>query len=124
MNMLDVEYPKSLKVLMGKIYQMLTRAKYNDVRCCRHYNQKGHSISQCQGFYKNVMHMINKGLLRVETTTNNKVSMIEVSDKEVCRVQFTLGGPPKLVLTKPTATHKKTNAIPYNYGHSFSQGER
>ena len=122
--MLDVECPKSLKVLMGKNYQMLARAKYDDMRCCQHYNKKGYSISHCQGFYKNVMQMINKDLLRIETITNDKVSMIEVSDKEVCRVQFTLGGPPKLVLTKPTATHKQTNAIPYNYGHSFSQGER
>ena len=122
--MLDIECPKSLKVPMGKIYQMLARAKYDDVRYYQHYNQKGHSINQCQGFYKNVMQMINKDLLRIETITNDKVSMIEVSDKEVCRVQFTLGGPPKLVLTKPTATHKQTNAIPYNYGHSFSQGER
>ena len=40
-------------------------------------------------------------------------------DKEVCRVQFTPEGPPKFVLTKPTATRRKDyNVISYNYGSS------
>ena len=68
-NMLGVEYPNNLP--MERIYQMLTR-----------------------GLYKNMMQMINRGLLRVETIIDDKVFMIKMSDKEVCWVQFTPGGSP------------------------------
>jgi len=38
---------------------------------------------------------------------------------EVCRIQPTKSGPPKLVLTMPTFTHNKIcNALPYNNGCS------
>ena len=69
-----------------------------------------------------MMQMVNKGLLWVETIANDKASMTDVSDKEVCRVQFTPGVLSKLVLTKPTATHKNDyDAMSYNYGHLFPQ---
>ena len=37
-NMLDTRYPKSLKVPMEKVYQMLIRARYDDIRCCQYHN--------------------------------------------------------------------------------------
>ena len=65
------------------------------------------------------MQMINGGLLWVETITGDKVVVIEMLDKAVCRVQFTLEGPPKFVLTKPTTTRRKDyNAMSYNYESS------
>jgi len=46
--------------------------------------------------------------------------MMEAPNKEVLRVQFTAGGPPKLILSKPIKTHKGDfNALPHNYGYSF-----
>lgn len=60
---------------------MLIREKYDVMRCCKHHNQKGHSISQCKGLHKNVMQMMNKGLLWVETIMDDEVYMIEMSGK-------------------------------------------
>ena len=41
-NTFDTRYPKSLKVLMEKVYQMLIRARYDDIRCCQYHDQEGH----------------------------------------------------------------------------------
>jgi hypothetical protein len=41
-------------------------------------------------------------------------------NKEVCWVQFTANGLPKLILFKPTVSNKGNyNALPHNYGCSF-----
>jgi len=40
--------------------------------------------------------------------------------KKVCRTQFTIGGLPKLVLSKPIMAHKGNySALSHNYGYSF-----
>ena len=70
------------------------------------------------------MQMINRGLLWLETITEDKVVVTEMSDKKVCRVQFIPGELPRLILSKPPTSYKKDyNAMSYNYGHS-SQGAR
>ena len=64
--------------------------------------------------------MMNKGLLRVKMIVEDKVSMTDMPGRDVCQIQLTLEGPPKLIFSKLTVTHKENyNAIPYNYGHSF-----
>jgi len=53
---------------------------------------------------------------------NREVSIIDVSSKskEVCQVQFTRDGLPKLILSKPIVAHKGDySALPYNYGNFF-----
>ena len=118
-NMLDVEHPKKLRVPIERIYQMLTKAGYSGIKCCQHFDQKSHFISQCPGFYENVMQLMNRGLLRIETMTRDEIAVTEMLNQEVCRVQITPGGLPKLILTKPRVTPKEDyNAIPYNYGNS------
>ena len=53
------------------------------------------------------------------TVIEENVAVTEMSNKEVCRVQFTSGGPPRLILSRPSMTHKEDyNIMPYNYGHS------
>lgn len=106
MNMLDVEYPKSLKVSNERIYQILIRAKYDAMIFCKHPNQKGHFVSQCKGFHKNIMQMMNRGLFRVETIMDDEVSMIDMLGRELYWVQFTPKGPPKLIFSKPKVVHK------------------
>jgi hypothetical protein len=53
---------------------------------------------------------------------NRELSIIDVSSKskEVCRVQFTRDGLPKLIMSKPIVAHKGDySALPYNYGNFF-----
>jgi hypothetical protein len=52
----------------------------------------------------------------------NLVGTMTCFDKkiEVCRYQPTEGGPPRMILARPTSTGSGNyNAIPYNYGYSF-----
>lgn len=107
---------------IDKIYQMMVNTRYEgaSVKCCKHHGEEGHLISQCKGLCNKGMQMINQGLLRVEKTTSEDVFIMKAPTKKICRVQFTAGGPPKLILSKPAVTHKEDcSALPYNYGYSF-----
>ena len=126
-NMLEIEHSKSLKVPMDRIYQMMVDAKYKEGsgRCCKHHNIEGHMISQWEGFHKKVMQMMSRGLLLIEKATGEEVFMMEAPNKEVCRVQFTTGRPPKLVLSKPVVAHKGNySALPHDYGYSFKSTQQ
>jgi len=101
---------------------MMVDARYKEgsEKCCEHHNREGHAISQCEGFHKKVIQMMSHGLLRIEKATGEEVSMMEAPNKKVCRVQFVIGKPPKLVLSKPVVAHKGSyNALPHDYGCSF-----
>jgi len=66
--------------------------------------------------------MLIRGTFRIEGGTGREVFVVDESRKnrEVCRVQFTTNGLPKLVLFKPTVSNKGNyNALPYNYRWSF-----
>jgi len=68
---------------------------------------------------------MSRGLLRIEKATGEKVSMMEAPNKEVCRVQFVTGKPPKLVLSKPLVAHRGSyNALPHDYGCSFKSTQQ
>jgi hypothetical protein len=126
-NMLEVEHLKILKVSMDRIYQMMVDARYKEgsEKCCELHNVKGHVISHCEGFHKKVMQMMSRGLLRIEKATSGEVFMMEAPNKEVCRVQFTTGKPPKLVLSKPVVEHKGNYiALPHDYGYSFKSTQQ
>jgi len=65
--------------------------------------------------------MLIMGELRIETMDgNHEVSMMEGQHKlsEVCIVQPTTNGPPKLILTKPSFTKRDHNTMPYNYDYA------
>jgi hypothetical protein len=79
-------------------------------------------INQCKGFYNKVKQMMIQWILWIEKGTDIEVSMLDESrkNKEVCWMQFTISGMPKLVLSKPIVTNKGNyNALTYNYGCSF-----
>jgi len=61
--------------------------------------------------------MLTLRLLRIEDMEKNyEVKMMKSQEKrmEVCRVQLTMNGPLKLILTKPWYVN---NAMPYNHRH-------
>ena len=121
-HMLEIEHSKILRVPMDRIYQMMVDARYKEggEECCEHHNIEGHVISQCEGFHKKLMQMMRRGLIRIEKATSGEVSMIGAPNKEVCRVQFVTGKPPKLILFKPVVAHEGNyNALPHDYGCSF-----
>jgi hypothetical protein len=126
-NMLEIEHSKILKVPIDRIYQMMVDARYKkgSEKRYEHHNIEGHVISQCEGFHKKVMQMMSRGLLRIEKATGKEVSMMETPNKEVCRVQFVTGKPPKLVLSKPVVAHKGSyNALPHDYACSFKSTQQ
>jgi len=126
-NMLEIEHSKILKVSMDRIYQIMVDARYKEgsEKCCEHHNIEGHVISHCEGFHKKMMQMMSHGLLRIEKVTSEEVFMMEAPNKEVCRVEFTTGRPPKLVLSKPVVEHKGNySALPYDYGYSFKSTQQ
>ncbi|KAL3570669.1 hypothetical protein D5086_027918 [Populus alba] len=63
-------------------------------------------------------------MLRIESEEeSSEVGMIghQETKMEVCRLQPTVGGPPKLILTKPVCTNSESyGSMPYNYGYSFN----
>jgi hypothetical protein len=106
---------------------MMVDARYKEgsEKCCEHHDIEGHVISQCRGFHKKVMQMMSRGLLRIEKATGEEESMMEAPNKEVCRVQFVTGKPPKLVLSKPLVAHKGSyNALHHDYGCSFKSTQQ
>jgi hypothetical protein len=106
---------------------MMVDARYKESseKCCEHHNVEGHVISLCEGFHKKVMQMMSRGLLQIEKATSEKVFMMEASNKEVCQVEFTIGRPPKLVLSKPVVEHKGNySALPHDSGYSFKSTQQ
>lgn len=66
--------------------------------------------------------MIIQGILQIKKGIDREVSIMDVSGKgkEVCQVQFSTNGLPKLILSKPIVTYKGDySALPHNYGYSF-----
>jgi hypothetical protein len=66
--------------------------------------------------------MLIQRTLRIKGGTSRKVSMMDKprKKKEVCWVQITVNGLPKLILSKPTVENKENyNVLPHNYGYSF-----
>ena len=68
--------------------------------------------------------MLTFGMIRIGSEEeNSEVGIIGCQEKktEVCRLQPTMGGPPKLILTKPICTNSESyGTMPYNYGYSFN----
>lgn len=90
------------------------------MKCCKHHNQEGHSISQCQEFRKNVMKMRNKGLLQVETMMGDEVSMIEALVKKYVGYNSAWVGHPNWAYPNHQQHIKRGyGALPHNYEYSF-----
>jgi hypothetical protein len=82
----------------------------------------GHHINSCKEFRVKVEDMMTLGMLQIGMPEENLVGTMTCFDKkiEVCRYQPTEGGPPRMILARPTSTGSGNyNAIPYNYGYSF-----
>ena len=72
-----------------------------------------------------MMQMMSRGLLQIEKATNEEMFMMEAPNKEVCRVEFTTGRPPKLVLSKLVVEHKGNySALPHDYEYSFKSTQQ
>jgi hypothetical protein len=91
---------------------------------CKFHGEVGHHIDDCQEFHQEVKRMLTFGMIRIESEEeSSEVGMIGRQEKkvEVCRLQPTVGGPPKLILTKPVCTNSGSyGTMPYNYGYSFN----
>ena len=82
----------------------------------------GYHINSCKEFQVKVEDMMTLGVLRIGAPEEDLVGTMIGFDKkvEVCRYQPMKGGPPKMILAKPTSiVSGDYNAIPYNYGYSF-----
>jgi hypothetical protein len=121
---------KGLKVPIQKLYGMLVQSRFlkmnNELHIersdfCEFHEEEGHHINNCMEFRKKIEKMMTMGELRIEAMENgDEIGMMEGQDKlsEVCRVQPTAYGPPKLILVKPSYTRKNHSAMPYNYGYA------
>ncbi|XP_061965260.1 uncharacterized protein LOC133689413 [Populus nigra] len=104
-NVVGVEDKKKrvLKVSMERLYGMIVQSGY---------------------LPEEVKRMLTFGMIRIESEEeSSEVGMIGRQEKkvEVCRLQPTMGGPPKLILTKPVCTNSGSyGTMPYNYGYSFN----
>jgi len=120
---------KVLKVSIKKLYDMLVRSRFLEINVeghlkgcdyCEFHGREGHHIENCIEFRQKVAKMMIMGELRIEPMEgSHEVSMMEVRDKmsELCMVQPTTNGPPKLILAKPSYTKGDHKAIPCNYGY-------
>jgi len=121
-----------LKVSMERLYGMLVQSGYlsefelvmNVNNYCKFHGEVGHHIDDCQEFHREVKRMLTFGMIRIESEEEiSEVGMIGHREKkvEVCRLQPTVGGPPKLILTKPICTNSGSyGTMPYNYGYCFN----
>jgi hypothetical protein len=118
-----------LKVSMKRLCNMLqsgflkinTEYQLGRDAYCEFHEREGHHIEDCIKFHKKVAKMLIMGELRIKNIGGNQeVSMMEGRDKssEVCGVQTTANGLPKLILTKPSFTKRDHSAMPYNYGYT------
>lgn len=84
-------------------------------------------INQYEGFLNKVIEMLTQGILKIEELMGKKVSIVDEfsKNKEVCWVQFTAEGLPKLVITRPIIASKGNyNVLPQNYGYFFYSVQR
>ena len=133
-NAVGIEGKKEsvLKVSMERLYDMLVQSGYlsefepvmNENNYCKFHGKVGHHIDDCEEFHQEVKRMLTFGMLRIESEEeSSEVGMIghQETKMEVCRLQPTVGGPPKLILTKPVCTNSESyGSMPYNYGYSFN----
>ncbi|XP_061979625.1 uncharacterized protein LOC133700079 [Populus nigra] len=125
---------KGFKISMKKLHGMLVQSGFlkmnnkHNLKGSDYYEfheKKGHHINDCMEFRKKIEKMMIMGEPRIEAMENgDEIRMIEGQDKlsEVCRVQPTAYGPPKLILVKPSYTKRNHNAMPYNYGYASNVG--
>jgi hypothetical protein len=122
---------KVLSVSMKRLYDMLVQlgflkmhTKYHLEGCdyCEFQIRERHHIEDCIEFCQKVAKMLIIGELRIKAIEgNHEIRMMKCQDNlsEVCKVQPTVNGPPKLILTKPSYANKRDqNAMPYNYGNT------
>jgi hypothetical protein len=65
-NALEVKYPRSLKVLMNRVYEMMKKVGYKEssyegltsMNFCKYHSEESHMINQCKGFYNKVKQMM------------------------------------------------------------------
>ncbi|XP_034908128.2 uncharacterized protein [Populus alba] len=133
-NAVGIEGKKEsvLKVSMERLYDMLVQSGYlsefepvmNENNYCKFHGKVGHHIDDCEEFHQEVKRMLIFGMLRIESEEeSSEVGMIghQETKMEVCRLQPTVGGPPKLILTKPVCANSESyGSMPYNYGYSFN----
>ena len=133
-NVVGVEGKKErvLKVSMERLYSMLVQSGYlfefepvmNGNNYCKFHGKVGHHIDDCEEFHQEVKRMLTFGMLRIESEEeSSEVGMIgcQETKTEVCRLQPTVGGPPKLILTRPVCINSGSyGTMPYNYGYSFN----
>ena len=126
-NALEVEHPRSPKVLMNKIYQMMVNTGYGggSIKYCRHHDEEGHLINQCKASAASWCRWWTNDYFKLKKATGEEVPMMESPSKYVCQVQFITNRPPKLILSKPTMAHKEDySALPHNYGYSFQNTQQ
>ncbi|XP_073267150.1 uncharacterized protein [Populus alba] len=91
---------------------------------CKFHGKVGHHINDCEEFHQEVKRMLTFGMIRIGSEEeSSEVGMIgcQETKTEVCRLQPTVGGPPKLILTKPVCINSGSyGTMPYNYGYSFN----
>ncbi|KAJ6884344.1 hypothetical protein NC652_031366 [Populus alba x Populus x berolinensis] len=116
---------------MERLYDMLVQSGYlsefepvmNENNYCKFHGKVGHHIDDCEEFHHEVKRMLTFGMLRIESEEeSSEVGMIghQETKMEVCRLQPTVGGPPKLILTKPVCTNSESyGSMPYGYSFNI-----
>jgi hypothetical protein len=96
-NTLKTDYPRSLKVSLDIIYEMLTKTEYKkgsyeegltSRNFCKYHSEEGHIINLYEGFCNEVIQILIQRTLRIEGGMGREVSMVDESskNKEVCQV--------------------------------------
>lgn len=122
---------KVLSASMKRLYDMLVQSgflkmntEYHLEGCdyCEFQIREGHHIEDCIEFCQKVAKILIMGELRIKAMKgNHEIRMMKCQDNlsEVCKVQPTVNGPPKLILIKPSYANKRDhNAMPYNYSNT------
>lgn len=96
-NTLKADYPRSLKVSLDRIYEMLMKAEYKkgsyeegltSRNFCKYHGEEGHMINLYKGFCNEMIQMLIQKTLRIEGGMGREASMVDESskNKKVCRV--------------------------------------
>jgi hypothetical protein len=96
-NTLKADYPRSLKVSLDRIYEMLMKAEYKkgsyeegltSMNFCKYHGEEVHMINLYKGFCNEMIQMLIQKTLRIEGGMGKEVSMVDESskNKKVCRV--------------------------------------
>ena len=112
---------RALKVTMTKLYDMLVQSRHLEKSTeysmgknnfCPFHNKKEHHIDEYMEFHQKVTRMLTLGELRIEVVEENRGKIVI----EKCRIQSTVNGLSKLILTKPSYAKKADcRAMPDNY---------